>query len=183
MTVASACCYIPMIYTSPSFWGTRVPLPSLMHWMKRIYCSVCRLWRPSAVFMFSAAARAKSPAAHSSCREGAEAATQHLKTVVCGVIPSSGNRTAVTRAEENGPCRATRMLAAGAQGLPQREGGILSLYNPGVFCGSYSHSLHGSRAGHIALCKITCSRAKEPSHFLCIICIRPREPRHINALW
>lgn len=31
-----------------------------------------------------------------------------------------------------------------------------------------SYSMHGCRAGHTALCKMICSPAKDPSHWLCI---------------
>lgn len=46
-------------------------------------------------------------------------------------------------------------VSGGDPGAIPEQRGILSLYNPGVFCGSYNHCMHASRAGHTALCKIT----------------------------
>ncbi len=75
---------------------------------------------------------------------------------------------AFARAERKGPWSHQDVSSQDSGPIPEWMGDFIPYIIQVFFHDSYSHSLHGSRAGHTALCKITCSLAKDPSPLLFI---------------
>lgn len=104
------------------------------------------------------------------CRDHNLTEQQHAETVWLGVTVLHLRRLHMRSAGIE-----SKMSCEDVSGYRLRkQRGILSLYNPGVFPWRLQQSC---RAGHTALCKVTCSLAKETSHFLFIIPTRREEAR------